>query len=112
MPGDTFILRTDASIIAVGGELVATRDSNGITSDIPIFFFSCKLGPAQQSYHVQELEALAVLEGLNRAMKITNSQEILVEIDHSALVQLAEVVTNNIRVSRWQPKLACYNIRI
>ena len=112
MPGDTFILRTDASIIAVGGELVATRDSNGITSDRPIFFFFCKLGPAQQSYHVQELEALAVLEGLNRAMKITNSQEIIVETDHSALVQWAEGVTNNIRLSRWQPKLACYNIRI
>ena len=85
--GNTYILRTDASIIAVGGELVATREIDGVTDKRPIFFFSVKLNGAQKSYHVQELEALAILESLNRSMKITNCKRILVETDHAALVQ-------------------------
>lgn len=58
-----FILRTDASDIAIAGSL-SQKSSCG--SEKLISFYSKKLAKAQKAWPVVEREAYAVLEGLKR----------------------------------------------
>ena len=58
-----FIMRTDASDIAIAGSL-SQESTDGF--ERPISFYSKKLTSAQKAWPIIEREAFAVLEGLKR----------------------------------------------
>ncbi len=94
-PSASLILRTDASSVGVGGALLQKRAEG---TEEPILFFSRKLAPAEQHYATIELEALAILQGLEKARPYVFGP-ITIYTDHSNLRFLRS--SANKRLQRW-----------
>jgi hypothetical protein len=104
-PGTPLTLRTDASILGIGGVLLQL--ANGM--DRPLAFYSRKLTSAEQKYSTLELEALAILYCLDRARPLLHGPVVVVT-DHSNLQFLH--ASQNRRIQRWALTLADYDITI
>ena len=77
-----FIMRTDASDIAIAGSL-SQESTDGF--ERPISFYSKKLTSAQKAWPIIEREAFAVLEGLKRFNHWIFGHQIFVYSDQSLL---------------------------
>ncbi len=75
-------------------------------------FFSRQLRGAQQRYSAQELEGLAVFEGVRHFAYYLYGREFTVLTDHKGLVNLMESKQENRRLYGWALKLTEFNFKI
>jgi hypothetical protein len=114
--GGLFILRTDASGIAISGCLYQ-RDDDVIEDVVvtgdgekPIAFYSQKLTRPQISWSVIEREAYAVIASLKKFFPIVFSSSIVVYSDHNPLSFVVEGSSHSAKLTRWSLALQQYNI--
>ena len=89
--GDTFILRCDASQMALGAVLFVRRmGENGKQVDLPVAFASRTLNDAEQRYTNTDREGLAVIWACDTFESYTFGKhfKVIVETDHSNLISL------------------------
>ena len=104
-PDRPLVLRADASRTGVGGIIYFERPSAADPSKMDVFpvtFFSRRLSPAESKFCVLELEALAVMVGLDKARPFIRDGLVILT-DHSNLTFMSKSV--NTRVQRWSLKL-------
>ena len=106
-PDAQLILRCDASTVGLGGGLYQRLPDNDLEQ--PILFYSRRLTTAEAKYPVCELEMLAILVGLNKALPMLHGP-VLVLTDHSNLQFLAHSV--NRRVQRWAVLLNEFGVTV
>jgi hypothetical protein len=102
-----FIVRTDASDIAIAGSL-SQKSSDG--SERPISFYRKKLSKAQKVWPIIEREALAVLEGLKRFNHWLYGHSIVCYSDHCPLQYITESAPKSARLMRWALALQNWSI--
>ena len=106
-----FVLRTDASEIAIGAQLCQVLDGSLRT----VALYSRKLSKSQLNWAVKEKEMYAVVAALHKWSGIINFQPVLVQTDHRALEHW---VTENVdtpsgprgRRGRWHEILSQFDI--
>jgi hypothetical protein len=114
--GGLFILRTDASNVAIAGCLYQRDDDDLDEVDVkgegekPICFFSQKLTGSQVHWSTIEKEAYAVIASLNKFEHIVYSARIVVFSDHNPLSFLVDCVTKSAKLTRWNLALQQFNI--
>ena len=85
-PDRPFILRTDASDKAIGAVLEQRREiPPGQTVEVPVGFFSRKLGKHQLNWTPREKETYAVVERLKKWSGYIGLQPVLITTDHKSL---------------------------
>ena len=99
-----FILYTDASKTGLGAALHQT-DEDGI--EHPLAFYSKKLTGAPTRYPPIELEAMAVIFGLDKSKSITQGCDVIVRTDHRPLQYIADPSrqSKNSRFARWAAEM-------
>jgi hypothetical protein len=108
-----FIIRADASEIAVGAQLCQVLDGELRT----VALFSRKLTSSQLNWAVKEKEMYAVVAAIHKWSGIINFQPVLVQTDHRALEHW---VTENVdtpsgprgRRGRWHEILSQFDLEI
>ena len=103
-----FIVRTDSSDFALGGELVQIQ--NGI--EVPICFVSRILKNHEIRYSTPEKEMLALCFTVTRLKFYLIGNEFEIETDHSALQYLMNNRFTNNRIYRWSLLLQEYTFKI
>ena len=94
-----FILYTDASTVGLGAALHQEQD-DGL--EAPLAYYSKKLVGAARRYPPIELEANAVLFGLEKCRPLTRGCTIVVKTDHRPLQYIANIEHHtNPRLERW-----------
>ena len=97
-------MATDASSYAVG----AVLSQNGR----PIAYFSKKLSPAQQKYPTHERELLAIVLAIEEWRVYLYGRHFKVYTDHHTLKYFDTQPHLSLRQSKWQDKLAAYDMEI
>ena len=105
---ETFVLRSDASKLAVGAILLQYKD--GIP--FPVAYASRKLLPREQRYAVIEQELLAVVFGVDKFRFYMLGKPFVLELDHRPLVYLNTFKGNNSRLMRWALALQSYRFQV
>lgn len=111
-----FILRVDASGIAISGCLYQREDdivdNVVVTGDGEqhISFFSRKSNSTQKAWSVIEREAFAVIESLKHYDHIIFGSHIVVYSDHNPLSYLTECIPQSAKLVRWSLALQQYSI--
>ncbi|KAI9550030.1 hypothetical protein GHT06_007621 [Daphnia sinensis] len=77
-------LQTDASVKGIGAVLILNKDGKAN----PITFISRKLSKAEENYHANELECLALVWALGKLRHFVYGRPLLVKTDSSALCWL------------------------
>lgn len=113
--GQVFIIRSDASGVAVAASL--SQLSEGATSveesgsnERPVAFCSKKLSPTQRNWSTIEREAFAVIYALNRFHNIIFGAPIVVYCDHNPLSYIVDCSTRSAKLTRWSLALQEYDI--
>lgn len=101
-------LHTDASIKGVGAVLMLDGEK-GLQ---PVTFISRRLTPAEERYHINELECLALVWSLNRLRHHVYGRHLTVKTDSSVLRWLSQKKDLNGRLARWIITLQEYSIDI
>ena len=109
VPNKQFIIRTDASDVAVGGT-VSQEDDEDI--ERPIAFASAKLSEVQRRWSTVEREAYAIIFALQRFDVIVFGSPILLYCDHSPLQYITQCFPKSAKLSRWALSLTRYNITV
>lgn len=105
---ETFILRSDSSDFAIGGELVQFQ--KGV--EVPICFVSRVLKTYEMKYTISEKEMLSICYCVNRLRFYLTSNTFIIETDHSALQFLMHNRFANNRIYRWSLLLQEYKFII
>ena len=92
-----FVIRTDASGFAVGGELLQDQ-GHGVQ---PIAYMSKKMLPAEKNYPVHEQELLAIICALREWRHYVYGKEFKVITDHQSLRYLSTQPNLSARQARW-----------
>ena len=113
--GQLFILRTDASGIAVAGCLSQLINDDSLvdekgTGERPVAFCSQKLTPTQRNWSVIEREAYAVIFSLNKYHNMIFGSPITIFSDHNPLSYIVENATKSAKLTRWALALQAYHI--
>lgn len=103
-----FILDTDASNLAVAGQLSQVQDG-GIR---PIAFASKRLTPTQQKYCVTRKELLAILTFLRQFRHYLLGRKFLIRTDHSSLTWLTRFKTPDGQLARWLEELSQFDMEV
>lgn len=101
-------LHTDASIKGNGAVLMLDGEK-GLQ---PKTFISRRLTPAEERYHINELECLALVWSLNRLRHHVYGRHLTVKTDSSVLRWLSQKKDLNGRLARWIITLQEYSIDI
>ena len=104
----TFILDSDASKIAIGGQLSQIQD--GVEK--PIAFASKSMKPEQRRYCTTRQELLALLTFVRQFRHYLYGRPFLVRTDHNSLVWLMNFKGPNCQLARWLEELQQYNMHI
>ena len=102
-----FILRTDASGVAISGCLYQREDddiNNVLVSgegERPIGFYSKRLNRSQMAWGVVEREAFAVIDSLRRFHVIIFGSMIVIYSDHNPLTFVVEGRSHSAKLTRW-----------
>lgn len=104
-----FILRTDASDIALGAILLQ-KDSEGIKR--PVAYISRKLLDREKNYSVIEKECLSIVWAVQKFRKYLYGRAFLLETDHQPLIYLNRAKIENSRLMRWALQLQPYRFSI
>ena len=99
---------TDASGYAIGAVLEQT-DSD---SRRPVEFFSRTMSPAEQNYHPQEQELLAIVEALRHWRAYLHGRPFIVNTDHESLKYLQTQDHLSSRQVRWMENLIEFDFQI
>jgi hypothetical protein len=113
--GKLFILRTDASGVAVAACLSQLSDDNTVvdekgTGERPVAFGSQKLSPTQCAWSVIEREAYAVIFALKRYHNLIFGSPIIIYCDYNPLSYIVECAPKSAKLTRWSLALQAYNI--
>lgn len=117
--GELFIMRTDASGVAVAGALSQlTAGNEASTNDVtekgdgemPIAFCSQKLTATQQAWSTIEREAYAVIFALKKWHYLIFGAPVVVFCDHNPLTYIVSNATSSAKLTRWSLALQEYNI--
>jgi hypothetical protein len=111
-----FVLRTDASGVAISGCLYQ-RDDDIIDNvsvsgegEHPISFFSQVLSRSQRAWSTIEREAFAVIASLRKFHQIVFGSHIVIFSDHNPLTFLVEGSPHSAKLTRWSLALQQYDI--
>ncbi len=107
--GTEFILQTDASSKGLGFILAQIHDGK----EKAISYGGRALKPPERNYTTTELEALAVVEGINKyAPYLQHGVKFTVVTDHCALKWLFSNKQTTRRLTRWALQLQAYNFDV
>lgn len=104
----TFIVSTDASLVAVGGVL-SQEFPDGLH---PICFESKKLNDAETNYPVHELECLAIVHCFKKWRCYLEGADVVVQTDHKSLQYLQSQKQLSRRMTRWAAFLQQFEFQI
>lgn len=90
-------LQTDASYRGIGAVLLLTTPDG----TRPITFISRKLAPAEEKYHANELECLALVWALNKLRHHVYGREMVVKTDSNVLRWLVQKKDVSGKFARW-----------
>ncbi|KAK7089584.1 uncharacterized protein [Littorina saxatilis] len=107
-PSKPFVLRTDASDIAVGAVLMQDQ-GQGLQ---PLAYASKKLSKAEKNYSVIEKECLGVVWAVKKYEQYLYSVHFTLETDHQPLTYLQKTKTENGRLMRWAMQLQQYSFTV
>jgi len=102
-----FILRTDASDIAIGTVLLQDG-SDGVH---PIAYMSRKLNNAERNYSVVERECLPIVWAISKFQLCLYGRSFVLQTDHRPLVYLNQSKITNARVMKWASASQPYKFR-
>lgn len=113
--GQTFIIRTDSSGLAIGAVISQLNNRNDEIRETgegekPIAFFSQKLSPQQTKWSTIEREAYAVWATLRRYHNMIFGSPLVVFCDHNPLSYVVKGTTQSPKLVRWSLALQVYNI--
>ena len=108
VPGDQFLLQTNASGVGLGAVLSVIREEE----ELPVAFYSRKLQPRERRYSASELEGLAVVSAVLHFDAYLITHPFLIETDHRALIFLNTAKQVNGRLARWALKLQPFSFTI
>ena len=103
-----FILRTDASDVAIGAVLF--QEFEGVK--FPLAYLSKKLNKAQKGYAIMEKECLAVVWAIRKLELYLYGRDFVLETDHQPLLCVKRSKVANGRIMRWALSLQPYHYRI
>lgn len=104
----TFILTTDASIVAVS----AILSQGNPPDDLPIAYASRTLLDAETRYVTSEIEISAILFAIRHFKTYIGFSHFIIKTDCQALQWLQQVKSPNSRLLKWKLKLAGYDFEI
>jgi transposase InsO family protein len=104
-----FILQTDASLQGLGAVL-AQKDDTGV--EHVIAYLSRSLSPAEQKWHIRELEALAIVWACEQLRPYLYGRKFIIQTDHDSLRWFLNVKHTSGRLARWALKLSEYEFTI
>lgn len=108
IPGEKFVLDTDASGHGIGG--VLSQVVNG--QEKVVAYFSKVLSKPERNYCVTRRELLAVMESVKHFHKYLYGQHFLLRTDHAALRWLLQFKDPEGQVARWIERLQSYDFTI
>ena len=103
-----FIITTDASLNAIGA--VLSQGEPG--ADLPIFYASRTLNPAETRYSAIERELLSIVWATKHFRPYIYGRKFTIYSDHKPLEWLMSVKDPGSRLVRWRLKLAEYDYEI
>jgi len=103
-----FYLNTDASTVAIGGELFQLNNGERLT----LGYASRTLKPAETRYTTTEQEALAIVYCCAKFRQYIIGHKTIVQTDHQALTFLRTCRLTSGRLTRWSLALQEYNLDI
>jgi hypothetical protein len=103
----TFVT-TDASGYAIG----AVLEQKTSDSCRPVAYFSRTMSPAEQNYHPQEQELLAIIESLRHWRAYLHGRPFIVNTDHESLKYLQTQDHLSSRQVRWMESLIEFDFQI
>jgi len=108
------ILRTDASILGVGGVLAIRQEVDGHTVDRPVCYMSKSFTPAQAKWstYQQELFAIVYCMTYPQVSKLLMLRPFTVETDHRNLMFLEQAGEKSAMIERWRVKMLPYDFKI
>jgi predicted aspartyl protease len=103
---DDFILDTDASNVAIAGELIQLQEGQ----EKVISYGSYVLTPEQRNYCVTRRELLAVVRFTRQYRHYLLGRPFVLRTDHSSLTWLMNFKEPQGQLARWMEELSQYNI--
>jgi glycerophosphoryl diester phosphodiesterase len=103
-----FVLRTDASDVALGAVLLQEFDGRLF----PVSYASRKLLGRERSYSAIEKECLAVVWAVRKYLQYLYGVEFVLQTDHQPLVYINNAKFENNRVMRWAMYLQNFRIKV
>ena len=108
VPGDQFLLQTDASGVELGAVLSVIREEE----ELLVAFYSRKLQPRERRYSASELEGLAMVSAVLHFDAYLITHPFLIKTDHRALIFLNTAKQVDGRLARWALKLQHFSFTI
>jgi hypothetical protein len=103
-----FVLRTDASNVALGGVLL--KEHNGYIH--PVIYISQKLLPREVRYSTIEKECMAIVWAITKLQAYLYGTEFTLETDHRPLEYLNSAKLSNHRLMRWALALQPFKFKL
>lgn len=103
-----FYLNTDASTVAIGGELFQLNNGERLT----LGYASRTLKPAETRYTTTEQEALAIVYCCAKFRQYIIGHKTIAQTDHQALTFIRTCRLTSGRLTRWSLALQEYNLDI
>ncbi|GMF21308.1 unnamed protein product [Phytophthora lilii] len=103
-----FIVTTDASHACIGGVLSQLHDGN----DVPVAFFSEKLGPHELNWPVHEKELFAIKQALTRWRHYLHGVSFDIYTDNSACKWFLQHPRLSGRLARWLDFFASFQFKL
>ena len=103
-----YVLRTDASDIAVGAVLMQEYDGELF----PVAYASKKLSKRESAYSTMERECLALVWAVQKFQLYLYGKSFVLQTDHQPLIYLNRCKVSNARIMRWALFLQSFSIQI
>lgn len=107
-PNRTYILSTDASMVALGATLSQIDDQG---QEYAIGYFSRKLLPRERNYAVIELECLSIVAAARKFEQFIYGKKTKLFTDHRPLQFLHNMANTNSRLARWSLFLQKFDLQ-
>ena len=101
---EPFVLQTDASAKGIAAVLY-----QGTTDKRIISFASKRVNPAQERYHANELECMAVIWGMKQFRPYLEDRHFTLRTDSKSLLWLKTMANQNAKLTRWSLLMQEFN---
>jgi hypothetical protein len=109
LPNLKYVLQTDASKFGVGAVLYQETDDG---SRRIISYASARFSPAEQRYHANEQECLAVIWGIKKFCRYLEDKPFILRTDSRALLWLDRIKDTRSKLTRWSLLLQEYSFTV